>query len=225
MKKENPFINLLVNIIIPVYILIKLSADDKLGPLLALIIAVSLPIIYGLISYFRTKKINVFSIIGLVSVFLTGVIGGFELNKNLLIIKESSVPLIIGLIILFSANKNWAVVPKFFDQIIDMQSLESAYKDKKHYNEYCYLLKVLNYIFSGAFFLSAVLNFLLAYLIIDAEPGSVLYTQQIGRMTAISFPVIGSAFLITVFISIYLLSYSVKKYTGLKLEDLLRDGV
>ncbi|MEM0897684.1 MAG: hypothetical protein AAGJ79_12460, partial [Verrucomicrobiota bacterium] len=82
-KPENPLLNILLNVLLPVVILSYLSNPDKtlfglpvgLGPLWALIVAISFPVIYGVWFFITRRKTNFFSILGFVSVLLTGVLG------------------------------------------------------------------------------------------------------------------------------------------------------
>ena len=87
--KENLFINLGFNILIPILILRK--GDDWLGESLGnltnthanstlvssilLAIAIFFPIAYGLYDFVQRKKCNLLSVLGVISAFLTGGIG------------------------------------------------------------------------------------------------------------------------------------------------------
>ena len=64
--------NLVFNIIIPVFVLSRLSGDDSLGPSLSIVFALAFPIGYGLWDLRQSGKVNPLSILGVVSVFLTG---------------------------------------------------------------------------------------------------------------------------------------------------------
>src|SRR5438132_1272954 len=75
-QRENMLVNLLFNIAAPGLILSKLSADDRLGPVGALLLGISIPLSYGLYDLVARRKWNLFSIVGLCSVSLTG---GFAL--------------------------------------------------------------------------------------------------------------------------------------------------
>ena len=77
-KKENPITSIVFNIVIPVVILSKFTTEDKLGPIWGLVLALMFPIGYFLFDYFSRKKTNFISIVGFVSILLTGVIGIFE---------------------------------------------------------------------------------------------------------------------------------------------------
>ena len=43
---------------------------------------------------------------------------------------------------------------------------------------------------ASSFFLSSALNYILAKMILVSEPGTTAYTEELGRMTALSYPVI-----------------------------------
>ena len=60
-KKESLLLNLAFNIAIPTLVLTKLSGEDYLGIKLAIIVALSFPIIYGVRDFFVRGKINFFS--------------------------------------------------------------------------------------------------------------------------------------------------------------------
>ena len=47
-KPENPWLSLGINIAIPALVLMKLSGPEYLGPVYALIFALSFPLIYGI---------------------------------------------------------------------------------------------------------------------------------------------------------------------------------
>jgi hypothetical protein len=59
-------------------------------------------------------------------------------------------------------------------------------------------------------------------MILKGEPGSVEFNESLGKMTALSFPVISIPMLIMVGVIIYILVHSIKKYTSLELEDIVK---
>jgi len=64
--------NLAFNIVIPVLIMTKLSGEDSLGPAWSIVAALIWPIAYGLWDLKQSGKVNAFSILGIISVILTG---------------------------------------------------------------------------------------------------------------------------------------------------------
>jgi len=80
--------NLLFNIAIPVVIMTYGSAEEYLGPAWSVVIALSFPLTYGIVELRKTKKVNLFSVLGIVSVLLTGGISLLKLPAEYMAIKE-----------------------------------------------------------------------------------------------------------------------------------------
>ena len=62
-RQENLWLNLLFNIVVPALILTTLSKPERLGPVWALIVGVSLPLGYGIYDLIVRRKWNFFSIL------------------------------------------------------------------------------------------------------------------------------------------------------------------
>ena len=99
--KENAFLNLIFNIALPVFILNKLS--KTIGPLNALILALAFPLAYGAYDLIKRKKVNAFSILGLLNVSLTGGLALMGLNGFWFAVKEAAFPALVGCFVLGSA--------------------------------------------------------------------------------------------------------------------------
>ena len=57
-KKSNPLFEVIFNVFLPSFILMKFSGDEHLGTGLALIVALAFPIAYGGMELIRNKKFN-----------------------------------------------------------------------------------------------------------------------------------------------------------------------
>src|SRR5690554_6188162 len=101
-KEENILITIIIDIVIPSIILFKFSKTIYLGPIFALILALSFPIFHGLFSFLVYKKKNIITILGFIGVFLTGTVGLLKLSPQWIAVKEGLVPLLIGILVLFS---------------------------------------------------------------------------------------------------------------------------
>ena len=110
-KQENPWINLIVNVALPMYIMTKLASPDKLGPLNAVLVATAFPLLYGFYDFWKNKHINKISILGLVSVALNGVFTIIQLNPFWFAVKEAAIPALIGVFVLGSV---WTKTPLNF---------------------------------------------------------------------------------------------------------------
>ena len=95
--KENPLINIGLNVIIPSVIMTKFSNADYLGPVWGLVVALAFPISYGLWDFLSKGKTNFFSLLGLFSVLMTGGIGLLKLDKNWMVVKETAIPALMGI--------------------------------------------------------------------------------------------------------------------------------
>ena len=73
-----------------------------MGVKLGIIIALAFPIFYGLKEFYTTSKVDLFSVLGVISVPLTGGISLLELDATYIAIKEAAIPGILGLAILIS---------------------------------------------------------------------------------------------------------------------------
>lgn len=222
-KPENPLISILVNIVIPVGILSLLSKEKYLGPVWALVVGLAFPIGYGVRSLIRDRKADVMSIIGVVSVSLTGIFGILKLPPEYIAIKEAAIPLILGLAIVISLKTPFPLIKKILmtPQLFDVERLTSELKEKGNEAVFEKRLVGLTWGFASSMFLSSVLNYALAKIVLKSEPGTEAFTAEIGKMTALSNVVILIPCLIVMFIVMNKLFNTLTELTGCELDDLL----
>lgn len=216
--------NLALNIIIPTLILTKLSGEGDLGPQLAIVVALAFPIGYGVYDYLKTKEANIFSILGVISIFLTGGIALLELDPKYIAIKEAAIPGLIGLITLASHYSPYPLVEKllFNDQIMDVEKIKTTATERGNALGLKLRLRNTNYMVAASFFLSSALNYFLAKWIVVSAPGTTAYTEELGKMTALSFPVIALPSMLVMMASLFYLFKGIEKLTSLSLEEILQ---
>lgn len=217
-------INLLFNIIIPTLILTKLSGQQHLGVQNALIIALAFPIAYGLHDFIQARKLNFFSALGIVNVALTGGIGLMELDPKFIAIKEATIPAIFGIATLVSLKTPYPLINTliFNDMLLNLENVKKALKEHNATQTFQRVLLTANYIVAGSFFLSSALNYLLARLIVVSQPGTEAFNTEIGKMTALSYPVIAIPSTVVLFFALWYLFNNIQKLTALELEDILK---
>jgi len=217
--------NLAFNIIIPVVILTNLSGDDYLGPAWSIVAALIFPIGFGIWDLKQTAKINPFSILGIVSVFLTGGISLLELPAEYIAIKEATIPAIIGLAVLITQRTSKPLLKVFVlsEQIINWQNLNQSLEKSGASEVFEKKMAISSYIVAGSFFLSAALNYILAKVILVSAPGTSAYTEELGRMTALSYPVIVIPSMLMLIGALWYIFAQIKKLTGEDLEHFLAD--
>lgn len=227
-QKRGGFLgNLIFNILIPVIILSRFSGEGSLGPSWSIVVALAFPIGYGLWDLKESGKINAFSVIGVVSVFLTGGISLLELDPKYIAIKEAAIPGAIGLAVLGSQFTKYPLVRVLIlnAQLIRVDALHSALSAKGNTDLFDRRLSQASWIVASSFFLSSVLNFVLARMILTAPPGTTEFSAQLGRMTALSYPVIAIPSMIVLLIAIWFVFSQIHRLTGEKLETFLIDAV
>ena len=223
-NNKKAFGNLLLNIVIPVIILTKFSSEEYLGAVPGLIIALAFPIGYGIYDFIKEKKTNFFSIIGLVSVLLTGAIGLLELDPQWIAIKESAIPLVIGImVIVFNYTGNPVITKLLFNEsIVNKDLIDRRLEENQQTNAFERVMDRASYWLAASFLFSAILNFILAKIIVTSPAGTVEFNNEIGRMTALSFPVIAVPSTVFVVIIFVRLVKSLRTMTGLTLEEIMK---
>lgn len=222
-KTKSLFANILFNIAIPVLILSKLTTQDRLGPVYGLLLALLFPVIYFTYEYITEHKANFISILGFVSILLTGIIGVFEFPSEWIAFKEASVPLLIGLAVLISLWTPYPLIRKLLynEELVDVNKIEATLKAKDNEKEFDKVLTYSTIMLAGSFFLSSILNFVLAKILIHSPSGTEEFTHELAKMTALSYPVIALPSTIVMMLALWYLFSKVKKLTGLEIEEML----
>ncbi len=229
-KKENVWLNLGFNIVAPSLILVKgkkifesiLPVSDNLD-VIVFVSALAFPLVYGVYDLLRRRKWNIFSVIGLLSVVLTGGIGLMKLSRECMILKETIVPLVLGGAVLATAltKKPLAKMIMLNEDIVDVKKIDDALDARGTRAEYDSALKTATYWVSASFLLSAILNFVLASYIFKSEVGTEAFNEEVGTMTALSFPVIAVPTTIMFIFAMYKFFGALSKNTGLSLEEIM----
>ena len=180
-EQENVLISMLLNIIVPVLVLSKLSDNDRLGPMWALIVAVIIPAGYGIWFAVSRRQANLYSILGVVSVLLTGVLGLLQTDAIWIAIKETIMPLLIGAVVLLSHLRPTPFVASIFlnPQVVDRAKISAALESSGNSENFSKLLWKSSLALFGTLLFSAVLNFFVAQYCLEGKE------QKIGAVIGI----------------------------------------
>ena len=225
------WLNLIIDIVLPVLILNKLSSKlGEQGPLIALLLAISLPLGHGLWDFIKTRKMNWISVLGLLNVLLTGGFALLKLEGFWFAVKEASFPALIGSFVFFSSFSRKPLFSFLLNQpgIFALDKIQYQLSQNNVESEYDQLVKRCTLLFSGTFFLSALLNFLLAMHIFKKIPGHLsdlekadLLNSQIADMTWMGYIIIALPLMIITTSLFYYCLRSMSKMTGLTLNELM----
>ena len=226
-KKENTFVSLLMNIVVPAILLTKGAKlaerfDVAVSPALVLVAALAFPLAYFFWDFWRQRKTNWISVIGFAGTLLTGGIGLLQLSPFWVAVKEAAIPLFIAVVMIFSRKPIRTFL--FNDAVFDVPAIESAATRRGNAALLDETLKRCSRVLTASFFLSAILNFVLARCIVRTDPAvdSVAFNEEIGRMLALSWPVIVLPCMIFIVIALWILVKGLGRASGLSFEELLR---
>ena len=221
--KPRPMIDLLVSILIPSVILMKFSGPEYLGPSNALIIALAFPIGWGMLELLKYKKFNFIALLGLISVLATGGIGLLQLDPKWLAVKEAAIPAIIGIAVLISVYTPYPLIKTLLynPNVLNIEKIENKLHELGNSQTFERRLQNATYLLSSTFLFSAVMNFILAKLIVTSPAGSAAFNEELGQMTLLSYPVIAIPSTLMMIAILYYLWRTIHMLTGFKFEEVI----
>jgi len=221
--KPRPMIDLVVSILLPSFILMKLSGNDELGATGGLVVALAFPISWGLFELIKYKKFNFIALLGLISVLLTGGIGLFELDNKWLAIKEAAIPGLISVAVLVSAFTPYPLVKTllFNPEVLDVEKIKQRLQEKASMPLFENRLMKATFFVAGSFGFSAVMNYILAKWIVVSAAGTPEFNEELGQLTLYSYPMIALPSMLMMGGIFYYLWRTIHDLTGLELEEVL----
>ena len=236
-NQENPLANIMWNVLIPVAALSFLGKNgDKIwniGPVWGMLVAVSLPVIYGIHHLIKTKKPNFFSILGIVSILLTGGIaimayqddGAVDKQAPLwFALKEAAIPFVFGITIFISHWTKTPLVRVFLynPDFFNIPVIEKRVEEKETTTQYKKLIFSGTLLLAGSFFISMVLNYFLAMYFLEGKTDSQEdFNSGVAKLTGWGFAVIGVPMMVILMVTMWKFVSGLKKLTGMDNEEIL----
>lgn len=224
-KRENIFVNILCNILIPSVILMKLSKPEYLGPLYSLVVALCFPLGYGLYDLIKSRKWNFFSAVGIFNVSLTGGFSLMQLDGFWFAVKGATEPLLFAVATLVSLKTRYPLVKTLLlnPGVMHVELIYERVRQLGVENEFAQLLKKCTYMVAGSFLLSMVTHFVLAVSVLKSPPGTPEFNRELGLMTTLGFPVNALPAMIVLGLALWFLFSGLKKLTSLDFADIMID--
>lgn len=223
-KQENLLLNVFCNIAVPALVLSKLSTPERLGPVYSLILALAFPLGYGAWDFVKRREANFISMIGFVSVLLTGGLGLLNIGGFWFAIKEAAIPTVIGLAVLLSLKTRKPLVNTMLynPQVIDVPRVDAALAERRNRAGFDRLMVTSSYLLTVSFLLSAVLNFGLARYLLRSPAGTPEFNAELGKMHLLSWPVIVLPSMVMTLLALWRLLSGLKGLTGLTMDEIFR---
>ncbi len=236
-QQDNPLANIMWNVLIPIVALSFLGKNgDKfwhVGPVVGMLIAVSLPVVYGVHHLIKTKKPNFFSLLGVVSILLTGGIAIMAYKDNGTVdaeaplwfaLKEAAIPFVFGVTILISHWTKTPLVRVFLynPDFFNIPAIEKRVQEKSNTTGYQKLIFSGTLLLAGSFFLSMVMNYFLAMMFLKDETGSQeAFNDGVAKLTGWGFAVIGIPMMVILMVTMWRFVSGLRKLTGMENEEIL----
>lgn len=173
-------LDFVINIALPVVILITLSDASRLGPLRALLLSVAIPFGFGLWEILRSRVLQPASVMGVVGVLLTGVIGIFDLDSAWFPVKEAAVPFGFAILLLMTDRANVPIARLLPEMLIRRDRLRAGLDARQAHAGYRSLLTGISRRWALMLAMSGTLKFSLSGVIVTAETNTPAFNRQIA---------------------------------------------
>ncbi|MDZ4288071.1 MAG: VC0807 family protein [Prosthecobacter sp.] len=226
-SQPHPLGDLLLTVILPSVVLEYLSKPERLGPAWALVVALLLPLGFGVYCFIKRRGLNFFSILGLAAIIITGGLGLLNLNAGWFAAKEAAFPIFLGLAFPLSHRWGKPLITELLlnPQIINHTLLNAALDTAEKQALFQRLLYRASWGMAAACLGSAIANSMLVlYLLGDNRPGSEAYVKAIGTQNWAGFIIIGIPLVAVTFALLMWLLRRIQGLTGLQREDLMNPG-
>ena len=110
------------------------------------------------------------------------------------------------------------------DKMLKIHKVDAALNRYNAHQQFSRTLNNASLMIAGSFFISSILNYVLAKVILLSPSGTAEFNAELGKMTALSYPVIALPMMIILMGTVFYVFRSIKQLTHLTLEELINDG-
>ena len=212
---------------LPSFVLDQLSDPARLGPAGALIVSLLFPVTYAGWCWWKRSGWNLFSIIGFITVLLSGGLGLLKLDAFWFALKESAMPLVLGAAFPLSHVLGKPLINALVMQphLINLRAVTTALNTAERNAAYQDALRRGSWGIGLATIGSSAGNFFLAlHLLRGKEPGGEAFVKGIGTLNWASVLVIGVPLCAVMLLVFVWLIRRIQSITGLERADLMNPG-
>lgn len=217
-------LNALINIFLPIAILLTLSSEERLGPVPAVLLAIGIPATYGIYGLIRTRKVNSQSLLGVISVLLTGVIAVFKLDTALFPVKEAVIPIGFAIVLVISNRTSFPIVKLLFDVVLRKQKVEQEVANVGGEAAYRRHIERSGMLWAGIMTLSGIMKFTLASFIMSAPAGTKEFNTQLATYELAQIPTSMMVTMVLILSLIWYIGLGTGRIIGQSPSEVLRGG-
>lgn len=241
-KGTTGLLNVVFSVLAPVMVLEHCSTQGEgwweIGTAWAMVVALALPLLCGLATYIREKRLDPLTLVGLLGALLTGGVTlyassgeGEALRPDTpwwYAAKEALIALILSGAVLANPRGEGSLLRSlvYSDTLFDIKAIEQRIIAQGKQTPYHAILLRASLGMAGSLLFSAVANFLLALyfllpvLNMPAAEQAVEYNYAVGKMTWWGYIVIGLPLLASLVMVIRYLARSIGALTGMEESQL-----
>jgi hypothetical protein len=132
-------------------------------------------------------------------------------------------PIIIALVLIIMSKYRQSSFNNILlnEVLFDNDKIRISIKEDMQY-EFEYIVRKAGYYLIGGFFISSIIQFTLAYLIVVSNPGESSFNKEVSTMTWVSYIAVLLPTMLIVGKGYLGLISDIEKITGLKKEDFLK---
>lgn len=226
-SQPNALADLILTVVLPSFVLDQLSAPARLGPAGALAVSLMFPITFAVWCWWKRTGWNVFSLIGFITVLLSGGLGLLKLDAFWFALKESAMPLALGAAFPLSHRFGKPLITALVMQphLINLHAVTGALDTAERKAAYHGALRRGSWAIGLATIGSSAGNFLLAlHLLKGKDPGGEAFVKGIGTLNWASVVVIGVPLCAVMLLVFAWLIRRIQSITGLERADLMNPG-
>ncbi len=242
-KGTQSLLNVLLSVLAPVMVLDHCSVAGpelwQLGTAKAMCLALSLPLGFGVWTFWQSRKVEPLTLFGLLGTILTGVVtiyantgAGDAIRPDTpwwYAAKEAAIPLLLCGAVMVTARRQDSLLRLllYSDSLFDIPTIEKAVADKSQQGAYDSLLWRSSLFLGLSLVASAVGNFILSLCFLlpvldqPAARQALEYNYAVSRMTWWGYLVIGVPLLITLVFVLRHLIARLEHLTGLDRDRLM----
>lgn len=225
-NKQKPstslFVQMIVGFVIPTVILFTLSDASRLGPLVAMFVALAFPVALELYGLSRKRKPSFVSIAAIIGILLIGVITVLQLGEEWLAVRRSFIYIVAALGLLFVLKFKPHLVDVGLERLLDMSQVRATAKAKKTEHLLAHHVARAGYILAVLLLAIGIAAYVLTIVMINSPAGSSQFNAEYAELRIMSIPVLTVPLLIGMVALLVYLTTAFEKATGIEMEQMLK---
>lgn len=211
-----------LNFVLPIFVLTRLSTPDRLGPVKGLLLALAFPILYELFSVYKRRKINITSVIVIGGILLTGALGLLRVDAFWLAIRRAMPYVLIALVVIISQLIKRPLLQKLLSQILDLKKVEDAARANHSFKKLQTLYVHLTYMVVILCSALAISGFVTTKTVVTSPPLSSAFNNELAQLRIYNIPTVIIPLIVGSFAILLYLFFRLEKITGVDTEKLLK---